>query len=1051
MRKLVTLLVVLMLYSIAALAQTKTITGSIASKDGQPIEGASVRLQGTKVGTVTNGKGEFKISAKEGQTLVISAIAFSSEKIVVGSDARYSVVLSQNANVMDEVVVTAGGLKSRVKEQGYAATQIKGEELTLAKPVDVASSLQGKVAGLEISDVSGGVNPNYRIVLRGQRSLLGNNQALVVVDGVVVPTAVLGNMNPGDIANIEVLNGASAVALYGSEASNGALVVTTKKGRRGVNSVSISNTVTLQSVAFEPKLQTTYGGGGHGYGVNPDGTPVFSDIENESYGPKFDGSMVPLGAPLIDGSQLMVPYANSNQRFKFWQTAVSDQTDFSVTSGNENSTMYLSGQYVAVNGTMPDDKYNRTTVRFNGTHKVTDQIQTAYTLGYTQNRYDETTDGGNIYNNLLNIPANVPITMFKDWRTNKFANPNGFENPWYLNPYFDKDNNRETVRNDYLVGSAEINYTPIKELTFTARLGLTTTNASSLAHTDKFTYTQYAINASSGSKSNISGSVASDANYYTRVSSDIYATFKKNTRNFTFSLTAGSSIRQNKSSETYATVSGLVVPGLFNLSNSTNFPSASNSSYQSRLAGAFGDMKIGFNNYLFLEVTGRNDWVSILNPPNNSFFYPSFALSFAASDALAFLKNMKSLDYLKLRASWSKVGQVNLGQGDPNAPPFGAYMLQPTFSQAYGYPYQGVAGYSVGDELVQASLLPEITKEWELGGDFAFMKDRVDGNITYYQSTTSNQTIPAGVSSATGFSAYLLNSGEVSNKGLETKLNVKVLRNKNWMIAVGGNYAHYDNRVISINPALSQLSIAHYGDGSGSYAIPGQPFPVLMGFDYQRDKGGHVIVDGTTGLPLVNQSLVNLGGTAPKDVMGLDLTIRWKNISFYALFEYRGGNKIYNAGGPTFDWAGTGIRTVEFNRQRFVFPNSVYEDPSHPGSYIANKTVAIQNGNGNDGFWTDQTENMGVTSNYVTSGAFWKLRQISLSYDFPSSVLRKTRIIKGATISLQGRNLFEWLPKSNLYTDPEYSDAGSSSNGIGLTNLQSPPTRYYGGTVTLTF
>ena len=1047
MRKFAALLTVLMLYCITAFAQTKPITGRITGKDGQPIEGASVRIQGTRTGTVTNPKGEFKINAKDGAVLVISAIAFNPEKIsVVASQGNYSLVLTPNANLMDEVVITAGGLKTRKKEEGYNATEIKGDELNIAKPVDVAAGLSGKVAGLQVSDVSGGVNPNYRIVLRGQRSLLGNNQALIVLDNVVVPNAVLGNLNPGDIATMEVLNGASATALYGSEASNGALVVTTKKGRKGVNQVQLSNTTTIQSVAFQPKLQHEFGGGGNGYGVTQDGLPVFSPIENQSYGPKYNGQMVDLGAPLEDGSQQMVPYSDNGQKEKFWKAGVTNQTDFSVTSGSDNSTLYLAGQYANVSGIMPSDQYNRTSLRLNGTHKILDNLNTTYTVGYTQNRYNITTEGQDIYNNLLNIPGDVPILSYKDWQTNKFGNPNGFENPWYQNPYFELSNNRETVRNDYLIGSAQIDYAPIKDLNITYRIGITTTNSSYNSWTGKFTYTPYAITASGGSKSNIPGAVTSDNDYYTRLSSDFYATYRKAVKNFTFNLTGGTSVRQNQSQNTTASVSGLVTPGLYNLSNSTNFPTANSNSYESRLIGVYGDFKIGFQNFLFLEATGRNDWVSILNPPNNSFFYPSVALSFVASDAIKALKNMKSLDYLKFRGSWSKVGQVNL-TGDPNSTTFGAYSLLPTFSQANGYPYQGVAGYSVGNQLVQTGLLPEITKGFEFGTDFALLHDFATVNLTYYSTHTNNQTIPTSISTTTGFSSYLLNSGEVSNKGVESKLSLTPIRSRNWTVSVSGNYSYYDNKVVNINAALAKLPIASYGDGSGSYAVPGLTFPVIEGIDYSRDSKGRVIVDATTGLPQVNQSIQVLGNAAAKDQLGLDATLRYKNWHFYVLFEYRGGNKIYNAGGPTYDWSGQSIRTVAYNRQRFVFPNSVYEDPNHPGSYIANKTVVIQNGNGNDGFWTDQTENMGVTSNYITSAAFWKLRQINLSYDIPASVLRKSKFIKNATISVQGRNLFEWLPKSNIYTDPEYSDAGSASNGIGLTNLQAPPVRYYGGTI----
>jgi hypothetical protein len=699
---------------------------------------------------------------------------------------------------------------------------------------------------------------------------------------------------------------------------------------------------------------------------------------------------------------------------------------------------------------MPGDEYNRSTLRLNGTRRVSDQIGATYSIGWTQNRYNITTQGGDIYNNLLNIPASVPILEFKDWATNEYANPNGYENPWYQNPYFEAANNREKVRNDYLVGNVQLDFTPIPSLNFTGRIGMTTNNSSYNSWVGKFTYTPYAITESGGSKSNIAGGVTSDNDYYTRLESDLYGTFKKDVGKFGFNLTAGGSLRQNNSQGTTATVNGLVVPGLYNLSNSTSLPTATSNSYESRLLGAYGDFKVSYNNFLFLEATGRNDWVSILNPPHNSFFYPSVSLSFVASDALQFLKEMKNLDYLKLRASWSKVGQVNL-TSDPNSTTFGAYSLQPTFGQANGYPFNGVAGYTVGNELVQPGLEPEMTKETEAGFDFALFKNRISGGFTYYVEHTTNQTVPANISTASGYTQYLLNSGEVANKGVETKLSLIPLQTKNWTVTIGGNFSYYDNKVISINPALPTLSISAYTSGAGSYAVPGYQFPVIMGTDYERDSKGRVLVNGTTGLPEVNQTIQVLGSAEIKDQVGLDASVRFKRFNFYVLFEYRGGNKIFNQGGATYDWSGTSIRTVAFHRQRFIFPNSVIDDGSGSGKYAPNTTAVIQNGNGNDGFWTDQTENMGVTSNYVTSGAFWKLRQLSISYNIPASALGNNKVIKNVTISAQGRNLFEWLPKSNIYTDPEYSDAGAASNGIGLTNLQAPPSRYYGGTISFTF
>jgi TonB-linked SusC/RagA family outer membrane protein len=1020
----------------------------VLSKDGTPIPDASVRIEGSKTGTTTNVKGEYTIKARPGATLIISAISFTSEKIklVEGRDS-YNISLSASTKFLDEVVVSAGGLKARKKEQGYNATELKTEQLTNTAPVDVTSALSGKVAGLQISDVGGGINQSYRVVLRGQRSLLGNNQALIVLDNVVVPNSVLGNLNPDDIQTLEVLNGASAVALYGSEASNGALIVTTKKGKKGIPEVKLGNTSTWQQINSYPKLQKEFGGGGNGYGVNPDGSPTFSPIENQSYGPAFDGKMVNLGYPLENGDQLKVPYKANNDRSDFWQKSYTNQSDFSVSSGNDNSTLYLSGQYASVSGVMPGDRYNRATLRLNGTRRVSDKINGTYSIGWTQNRYNITTAGGDIYNNLLNIPANVPILMFKDWRTNEYSNPNGFENPWYQNPYFEADNNRQKVRNDYLVGNVQLDYAPIPSLDITARVGMTTNNGSTLAWTDKFTYTPYAISESGGSKSNIPGSVSSNNNYYTRLEGNVYATYKKTVSKFDFNLTGGWSIRQNNSQFTYASVTGLVVPGLFNLSNSTSLPTASDGTFESRLAGLYGDFKVGFDNYLFLEATGRNDWVSILNPPNNHFFYPSVSLSFVASDAFQALKDMRNLDYLKLRGSWSKVGQVNL-TADPNSPTFGAYSLQPTYYQNNGYPFQGVAGYSVGNQLVQPGLKPEFTKGYEGGIDLAMFKNRLQATVTYYSTHTTNQTVPANISSASGYTSFLLNSGEVSNKGIESKLTVTPYQTKLWTVTVSANYSYTDNKVISINPALPTLPVASYSSGAGSYAIPGYQFPVIYGTDYKRYQG-HVIVDAVTGLPEVNQTLQVLGSAAVKNQLGLDANVRYGSLSLYVLFEYRGGNKIYNAGGPTYDWSGTSIRTVAFHRQRFIFPNSVID--AGGGKYVTNTNVLIQNGNGNDGFWTDQTENMGVTSNYVTSGAFWKLRQLSLSYTFPGKMLGNNKVIKNLTVSAQGRNLFLWLPKTNIYTDPEYSDAGQASNGIGLTNLQAPPSRYFGGTISFTF
>lgn len=1025
----------------------KTITGRIVGKDGLPIEGASIKIQGKTLGTATNAKGEFKISANAGDEILITAINFNPEKFKVGNKLYYETVLTASISLMEEIVVTAAGIKTKRKEQGYAATTIKADELTMAKPTNIASGLSGKVAGLEVSGTGGGVNPNYRLILRGQRSLLGNNQALIVLDNVIVPNAVLGNLNPEDVADITVLNGAGAVALYGSDASNGALIVTTKRGRKGTNIVKIANTTTLEQVAFFPKHQTKFGQGGSGYGTDGNGNPIYSPRENQSYGPAFDGSTRQLGDFLEDGSAFYTTYAAKDDWKKFWETGVTNQTDFSIASGDDVSTLFFSGQYVTTKGTTPNDKYNRIALRLNGTRKIlSDKITASYALNYVQNRYDVVTSStfATMYDNLNNIAANVPITQFKDWRTNKFANPNGYFNPWYANPYFSIDNNRNKTRNDYLVGSLDLKYAPLKWIDFTWRTGLTTQNNSSKYSTDKFNYTTYALytNASiGGTKSNIPGSVEDYSGYSTQLTSDLLIGLNKKTNDFTFNGIVAGGVRQNISKGVDGYVSGLVIPGLFNLSNTSNNPSVTSTDVTSRRMAVYGEIKIGYKNYLFLHATGRNDWVSVLNPNNWSFFYPAVDASFIATDAIGALRNIKWLDYLKVRGGISKVGNVNIG----------AYSLQTTYGQYNGYPYSGAAGYTVGNRLIYPNIVPEFTQGGEVGIDFSLKKGLIDGSITWYSTNTTNQTVPVSISWTTGSSSYLMNTGETKNTGLETRLAVTPIKTKDWTVTVGGNYTYSDNKVVSINSLLPSLAISTYSN-AGSYAVPGMVFPVIMGNDYARDPKGRVIVDAKTGRPQVDNAVRVLGNAATKDRLSLDLNVRWKQFRFYALFEYRGGNKIYNVLGTSLDWSGVGLRTAAYDRKAFVFPNSVYADPAHPGTYIDNKTVVVNNAN--DGFWADNdgTYNRGIASNYVTDGAFWKLRQASISYDLPASLVHKMKAFKAITISAQGRNLFLWLPKSNLYTDPEYSDAGNDSNGIGLTGMSSaPPSRFYGATLSFTF
>ncbi|SFG80308.1 SusC/RagA family TonB-linked outer membrane protein [Pedobacter insulae] len=1019
-------------------AQERTVTGTvISSEDGLPIPGANVTVKevpSATVGTSADGKFSFRVAA-EGKTLSISYLGFKTQEIAIPANGNVGVIkLGIDPQSLNEVVVTAGGVSIQRREQGNQSTTVKARDLTQGKAINVAAALSGKVAGLQVNAVSSGVNPSVRLVLRGNRSLLGNNQALVVVDNVIVPSNILGNLNPEDIEDIQVLNGAGAAALYGSDASNGALIITTKTGKKGVTTLKVGQTSTMETISFLPQLQKRYGSG-----TSPDDVPTYTPYENQQYGPEFDGSMRVIGKPLIDGSIQMVPYAYNAKEGKqqFWDTGINNQTDFSLSSGDDNGSYYLSSQYLDQKGTVPGDKYNRFTIRLNGAKKLGDKFEFNFNANYVQNRFD-TGDAGTAYVNVLMSPGQIPLTRYKDWRNDKYSTPDGYYNEYFDNPYFTLGNGRTLTRNDYLTGNVQLKFNPIKELTLLFRTSIATRNVSTKSWSDKYTFSAYRLGITSNF-SNRAGSVSDGSNYTTQLNPEFQAQYiKKLGNDFSLNIIAGSSLRDNIAKNVNASSSAMVTPGLYNVSNTTGNTSGSESNSRERQLGVYLDGRIGFKGFLYFHVTGRNDWRSILAVNNRSLFYPAADISFIASDALSFLKESKTISSLKIRAGVSKVGQVSIG----------AYALDPTFSQASGYPYASVPGFTVGNTQVSQKINPEVTTSMEGGFDLEMLKSRLNMSLTVYKSNTIDQTVPVGIPSSTGYTQFLTNTGEVENTGIETSMRLVPVRTESGLeITLGGNFSFNQNKVLSISADQDFINLGTFGFAN-IVAEKGKAFPLLKGTTYNKDDQGRIIVDRITGFPSATTLTSNLGSTEPKHRLGLDMTVSFKGIRLATVFEYRAGNVIYNGANTGFDFSGAGIRTTYFNRERFVVPNSSYLDPV-TNQYVANTSITTRTG-GVD-FWTNGPTNTGVNANYTHSAAFWKMRELSISYSLPKSLLANLRFIKGAEISAQGRNLFLWTPKTNIYTDPEYSALGANSNAIGFASLnQTPPGRLYGLSLSLT-
>lgn len=1025
---------VLLLCSVTIVfGQTRRITGKVTStSDGVALAGVTVKAVDGTSGAQTDGSGNYALNLPAGvKQIEFRYIGYKTLRIELTGRDVYNVNIEPEFNVLDEVVVGAVGLQSKAREQGTQQTRISGEVLTKGKPINVASGLHAKVPGLQINAISGGVNPTVRLVLRGFRSILGDNTALLVVDNSIVPTAVLSNINPEDVEDIQVLNGAGAAALYGSQGSNGAVIIKTKKGRVGSTDISFGHTATVEQVNFQPKLQELYGAGSDA------DVQIYTPYENQQYGPAFDGSIKDLGQKLEDGSTQTSLFSPRKDRYKFWENGLQNQTDFAISSGDEKGTQYVSLQYVDVKGTTYQDKYNRFGVRANGTRNVYNNVKVGYNINYIQNRYNITTATSTVYDQLLNTPANIPMLDYKDWRNNKFANPNGFYNNYYTNPYFTIDNNRQATRNDYLTGNVDINWKAFDWLTIAAQGNITTRNQSFKSTTDKFTYSDYVLKNFNGSHANIAGGVSDGSSYSTIVIGDFKAILNKKFGDFGTRFTLGNQVINRHNSGIDVSVGGLVIPGLFNVGNrATPLPNGSQSYAVTREVGVYGQFVGDYKNYLFLTLSGRNDWVSVLDPENRSFFYPAADVSFIATDAIEALKDNSILNTLKLRAGWSKSGNVNIS----------AYQLRSTLSQANGFPFGASgAGFSLNGRMVKPSLLPEITEGLEGGFDATLWDNRITAGFTYFSTKTRNQTLPTNVSLTTGYSSFLQNVGMVTNRGVESSLNVNVLRSADWQVSVGGNYSWIESRVKELTEELKTVDIST-GGGAQSRAIEGYEFPSFQGTAYKRDPEGRIIVDRNTGYPSAAESPVVFGRATPKHRLGLNTYLNYKNVSLSVIAEYRGGYYIYNNAASTLDFSGSSIRTTYYDRDRFVIPNSSYLNDQ--GEYVENTNITVRDGGA--GFWASGSYNRDIAENYIYRGDFWKIREVALGLTVPSAWLASTKYVKGVQVSFQGRNLFMWTPASNIYTDPEYSF--SDSNAVGITTLgQTPPSRYFGGSLTLKF
>lgn len=1039
MRKIASLFTMLMLLSALAFGQNRTITGTVTDEKGDALPGASVRIKGTRTGVAADNNGQFRILAKTGDILVVSGAGLEATEATVGAGSTVSISVKRTVLVGTEVVVTSLGQTRQAKELGFSTAKVKATELTAAKSVNLQNGLTGKVSGLNVQTVNSGVFGDTRLTLRGIRSLTGNNQPMLILDGVPISLTYLSSINPNDITDVTILKSASATAIYGPDGANGALVVTTKRGSRTKPSVSFGHTVQVERVSFQPEYQTQFGSGSS---VDQYGYGVYDPIENQCYGDEFDGSLRQIGRDGPNGEQYFVEYlARPKEKLNFYNTGITNQTDVSFSTGD----FYLSAQNVLIQGIQPKDQNRRVSFHM-AANKEYNRFKASYSINYTKGNYDvhagEQFGNGRDYVaqwNLTNTPMQIPITRFKDWRNDPWANPNGFYNDYYYNPYWAIDNFRQSGRSEDIFGNVELNFKANNWLNLTYRLGTTITNSSSKATAGEFTYSPFA--KSTGKATAQSGDLPSQVtdgiNTSSRLNSEFFATIRKSFGDFKVNALVGQSFREDNSKTINVGSNNLAFPELFNIVGAKgDLTTRAEGNFKQRLARFFGKIGFDYNGWAFAEFTGSYDISSKLYDPfnpkgfsNTNFFYPGGNVSFILSEAIPGLKNSKTLSFLKVRAAYSKTGNVNLG----------AYELENRFGLGGGFPYGTLVGYTSSNLLRLPLYEPEFVKNTEVGIELGFLKNRINFEFTAYTQDNSNQIVDVAYSGATGYTQARLNAAAFTNEGLEFDLRLTPLvKIRDVSIDFKANYTLQRNEVTKIIDGVDQLGI-----GNGNYVIVGKPAYTFQLTDYARDDQGRVIVDAVSGYPTVDPTIKPFGQTAPEHLLGLNLAVTWKNLTFSAVADYRAGNQIYVGNWASGnDFSGISKRSAQNSRQPFLFPNSSYYDGT---KYVENKSVYT---NGGYNFWS-QAVNTSANTNYLVSGDFWKIREASLSYNLPLKWFAFTKnAVKGATFTVSGRNLFMFVPKTNEFTDPEFSN--TTDNAQGVTNVNSlPPTRIFGASLNI--
>ena len=1014
-------------------AQDSRVSGTIYDPvTGKVISGVTVRVKGTNHTTTTNERGRFRLELNKGDVLIFQSIGYKTNEIVVNREKDIDVSLEPDRYHIEEVEVTgAFGLKRASREVGVSTSLVSGKDLNETSVVNPLEGLQGKVAGLQINMFDSGVNPQVRVTLRGARNIAdGANEPLFVVDGVPMPsiealnpqlpnttrtTSAFSAINPNDIEEVSVLKGANAAAIYGSQGVNGVILITTKKGKLGRGQISFNNSTVFEQVAWLPKFQDEFGAGNNG---------VFEPYEIRSWGPRYDGQLVHVGPVLPDGKQWELPYAPiKNQKADFFDLGLSEQNSLTFSGADAKSSFYLSAQHALTKGILPKDKSNKTSLRFNGTRNF-DKLDVGYNVSYV--RTADNTTNSEPWNNVRNLPLYIPITALKDWQNDPKASPDYYFSNSSVNPYWGIDNDRRYNKQHNLNGNLNFTYTFNNFLKAIYRFGATSVATALRNEAAPVTYATVmgADGKAYPRPRNGAGSVTDRTLESLQINSDLILQYDQKFGKFSTHALIGHNYQDQTSSSVQIGSSSILIPGTFNQDNRTGQLTGGTYKTHARRYSFFGELTLGYNNYLFATFNGRNESVSLLSPDNRTFFYPGGNISFVFSDAIESLKESSILSYGKLYTSASKTANVSI------AP----YQLLNTFVASSGFPYGNLSGFEMSGTNANYGLRPEFVYSWEVGTQLNFFNNRIRSEVTYAYADARDQALQVNTSYVTGFGSSMLNAARMQSKSWEFVLSGDIVSKKDVTVTLGANYTHNDNKAIEL-PGDGMLELF-----KNNYFAVGERFPVFMLSDYARDPHGRIIVDSKGNVKQAAKD-TNMGTSQPIHMLGASMNVRYKNIEFAALVDSRWGSVFHTAAAESTLNNGLLPRTAEYGREPFIIPNSVLE--VSPGVFEENNSVY----SGGDQAWW-----LGAQRSFLAPNAFdaryIKLRELSIRYTLPTQITQRMgNYIKGMSIALIGRNLINIRDKSNIFGESEFIYLSN----IGFSGWRTlPASRTYGFNVNIT-